>query len=127
MTKREFLINELLRCKNEGLRVFINTEDEHEYYNYGLITDGTNIISVNFGKYGSNGFETSFEYVPSRKCGAGCKTLEEGYKHTKLTKEIFEEAVKKGKELSTYYGATLYRNIDHFFMDAWHKKAYTEL
>ena len=126
MTKRELLIRELSRCKNEGLRVFINTSDKYGF-NYGLITDGINMISIDFAEYNSNGFTTSFEYVPSKNCGDGCRTLKKGYMYRKLTKEVFEEAVKEGKCLARKYKATLYKNVDHFFIDEWHKKAYTEL
>lgn len=124
--KRERLTNELLKVKTEGLRVFINTPDVHNYFNYGLITDGKNIIGVNFAEYGS-GFTTTFDYVPTKNCGSGCATLESGYQYTELSKEVFEEAVKDGKRFAMKLGAIFYRDIDHFFNDAWHKKAYVEL
>lgn len=61
--KREKLIAELLKVKDEGLRVFVCNSD---YYAYGIMTDGINIVYVQFYDYGT-GFYPSFEYIPSYK------------------------------------------------------------
>ena len=52
MSKRELLKNELLNLKICGYRVFINKNDNENgsYLNYGLISDGTNILYVQFAR-----------------------------------------------------------------------------
>ena len=127
--KRERLVNELLACKEEGLRVFINKPCEHNpyYESYGLISDGVNIIYVQYGEYGSQLFDPSFQYVPTH-CGGGCKILDPGYGYEHLNKEIFEKCVRKGKRLAKCYKAILYDNLDHYFRkDRFAKSTYVEL
>ena len=46
--KKEKLRNELNKLKSDGLRVFISKSD---YYAYGLMTDGKNIIYVQYSTY----------------------------------------------------------------------------
>lgn len=111
--KRAKLKKELEKVKAEGLRVFINRSSD--YYAYGLMTDGINIIYVQFSDYGI-GFNTTFDYVPSRKNDSGCSTLKSGYEYKELSKEVFDEAVKIGKYLALYkYGAELYKSFEQYF------------
>lgn len=119
--KRRLLIDELMNLKSESLRVFINNLNDIVYSNYGLISDNKNIIYVQFGEC-SNLFETVFEWVPSRKNGSGCLTLEKGYGYEHLSKEVFYEAVNEGKRLANKYGAELYTNLEQFLK----KDIYTE-
>lgn len=110
--KKEKLRNELNKLKLDGLRVFISKSD---YYAYGLMTDGKNIIYVQCSTYGE-GFKTIFEYIPSRKDGSGCSTLENGYEYEELSKEVFDEAVKIGKHLALHkYRAELYKSFEQYF------------
>lgn len=79
------------------------------------MTDGINIIYVQFSEYGI-GFTTTFRYVPSRKDGSGCSTLENGYEYEELSKEVFDEAVKIGKHLALHkYRAELYKSFEQYF------------
>lgn len=127
MDKRELLTKELLRCKEEGLRVYINKPDEHNTGSYGLMTDGKSVVYVQFDDYGSQLLRTFFEYVPSRKCGTGCATLDEGFGYRHLSKGVFDDAVSEGKRLAKEYGVVLYRDADHFFEDEFHRRNYEEL
>ncbi len=120
--KREKLTKELLKVKNEGIRTFINRHDD---FAYGIMTDGINIIGMQFSECG-NGFTTSFEYVPNRKTGSACRTSKNGYEYKELSKNVFFESVQNGKILAWEYGATLYRNFEQYF-DAHKQKYYTEL
>lgn len=124
LEKKEALKKELLKAKSEGLRVFINN-----LYGcvYGIMTDGTNIIYVEFADY-SYGFKTTFEYVPNINIGCGCATLDEGCYYKELNKEIFLEAVNIGKKRAFVYGAELYRSFEQYlkrFFDF--DRFYTEL
>lgn len=121
---RQFLKENLLNCKKDGLRVFINKDSS---YVYGLITNGTDIIYVETGGLFHNLFITSFEYVPSKKNGSACSTIENGYGYTKLTKAVFEEAVFNGRKQAAQYGAKLYKNIDEFLDDKFNRNHYVEL
>lgn len=120
--RKEKLKMELLKAKAEGLRVFIT---DSNYYAYGIMTDGTNVIYVECPYYGT-GFTTCFEYVPSRGCGSGCPTLKSGYEYKELSKEIFLEAVHDGKVLAWKYGATLYQNFEQYF-NTYRQEHYIEL
>lgn len=123
--KRELLTSNLLRAKAEGLRVFINVPDEHNYYNYGILTDGTNIICVQLE---GTLFITFFAWYPFKKNGSGCLTLESGCGYKKLTKEVFLEAVEYGNNVGRKYGVELYKSFNHFFnIDKWSKNHYIEL
>lgn len=126
--KRELLIKELLSVKAKGLRVFTNVPSEYNYSNYGLLTDGTNIIYVQFGEYGSTLFTTFFEWIPSKKNGSGCRTLKNGYGYKELTKEVFLEAVEYGKKFAKQCRAELYKDFDSYFnRDNYNKNHYIEL
>lgn len=114
-SKRELLTEELLRVKKEGLRVFINEPDEYNYYNYGLMTDGTNIIYVQFGEYGSCLFVTSFEWIPSRENGSGCQTIKGGMGYEHLSKDVFDDAVKYGKRFAKKCHAECYKSFEQFY------------
>lgn len=108
LEKKEALEKELLKVKSEGLRVFISKSSD---YAYGLITDGKNIIYIQFADY-FYGFKTTFEYVPKRSTGSGCATLDKGYCYKELNKDIFLEAVYIGKERALYQ--ELYRSFEHY-------------
>lgn len=110
LEKKEALKKELLKAKPEGLRVFIS---KSPYYAYGLMTDGKNIIYVQFTDY-FYGFDTTFEYVPKGSIGSGCATLDKGYYYKELNKDIFLEAVNNGKRRAFVYGAELYKNFEHY-------------
>lgn len=126
--KRELLKRELLKMKAEGFRVFINTPDEQNYYNYGIITDGMYIVYVQFGEYGSTLFTTSFQWVPSRKNGSGCATTEKGCGYKELTKEMFYEAVTYGRSFARQCKAEQYKNIEQYFaVDTYRKNHYIKL
>lgn len=119
--KRIKLKKELKKVKSEGLRVFINRSSDCAY---GIMTDGINIIYVQFSEYGI-GFKTTFDYIPSEKNGSGCSTLERGYEYKELSKEVFDEAVKVGKNLAHKYRAKLYKSFEQYFKDKENK--YVEL
>lgn len=121
--KKKYLRSQLLNCKEEGLRVFISRSED---YAYGLITDGTSIIYVQIESL-SNLFTTTFQYVPSRKNGTGCCTMEQGCGYKQLTRKVFEEAVHHGKIQASKYHATLYTGIDQYLNDRWNKNNYMEL
>lgn len=121
--KKEKLRNELNKLKSDGLRVFISKSD---YYAYGLMTDGKNIIYVQYSTYGE-GFKTIFEYIPSRKNGSGCATLKECYEHKELSMEIFYESVQCGKILADNYKAERYKDIEQFFRINHNIDMYVEL
>lgn len=125
--KREFLINELLKVKKSGLRVFVNIPGIFDDSIYGIISDGTNIVTVCFCEYGSTLFRTSFEYVPSRKNGSGCAIFEDGCGYKELTKDVFFEAVNYGKNFAIQNGAKLYQNFDQFLSDRRLTERCTEL
>lgn len=128
--KHNTLTNELLQLKAEGLRVFINTinPNDHNNHAYGLITDETDIIYVEYDEQENRLFTTSFEYVPSRTTGSCCPAVENGYGYEHLSKKVFEESVKYGRRLACQYKATLYDNFNHYMrIDPWRKEHYTEL
>lgn len=110
LEEKEALKKELLKAKSEGLRVFISKSPD---YAYGLMTDGANMICVEFYKYGY-GLITTFEYVPNKTTGSGCSTLDEGNCYKELNKEIFLEAVNAGKKRAFVYGVELYKNFEHY-------------
>ncbi len=124
--KRKLLAQELLRCKEEGLRVFINSSSDMGF-NYGLISDGKSMIVISYVEYSSTLFSPTFEYVPSRKCGTGCKILDDGYGYKHLNKSIFDECVQRGSALARNYGAKFYKGINQYFTDKWLAENYIEL
>lgn len=109
LEKKEALEKELLKVKSEGLRVFINKSSD---YAYGLMTDGKNIIYIQFTDY-FYGFKTTFEYVPKGSTGSGCVTLDKGDCYKELNKDIFLEAVNIGKKRALYH-AELYKSFEHY-------------
>ena len=121
LEKKEALKKELLKVKSEGLRVFINKSPD---YAHGLMTDGMNIIYVQFTDY-FYGFDTTFEYVPNKATGSGCHTLDHGYYYKELNKGIFLEAVNAGKKRAFVYGAELYKNFEQYYKN--HEHFYIEL
>lgn len=121
LEKKEALKKELLKVKSEGLRVFINKSPD---YAYGLMTDGMNIIYVQFTDY-FYGFDTTFKYVPKGSIGSGCATLNKGCYYKELNKEFFLEAVRTGKNRAFVYGAELYKNFEQYYKN--HEHSYIEL
>ena len=121
--KKEKLRNELNKLKSDGLRVFISKSD---YYAYGLMTDGKNIIYVQYSTYGE-GLKTIFEFSQSRGNGPGCATLKEGYEYKELSMEIFYESVQCGKILADNYKAKRYKDIEQFFRINHNIDMYVEL
>lgn len=115
---RKLMKKALLNAKSDGLRVFINKVDERSYYypNFGILTDGINIVSVQFGRYGNMLFVTVFNWIPSRENGTGCQTCEDGYGYKTLTRNIFSEAVSYGRNAAVRWGAKPYRDFEHYLM-----------
>ena len=122
--QREILIDELRKMKEQyGFRVFICTSGD---YCYGIITDGIEIVSVCEGTGG--GFLMAYEYIPSREYGNGCGDYDYfaiGKSH--LTKEMYDAAVKYGREFSGKYGIQRYSGIDHYMNDEWHQRSLMEI
>lgn len=112
--KRALLTKNLLNMKKEGFRVFINKPDRFREYNYGIISDGTDIVYVQIPRR-STLFETSFQYVPSKKNGTGIQTIEEGYGYEKILPEVFEEVVKIGRSYACASGIRCYTGIEEYF------------
>lgn len=121
--RKGHLKEQLLDVKKYGLRVFLNISKD---YVYGLMSDGINIIYVQL-KDGDNLFTTVFEYVPSKKNGTGCLTCKEGYGYEKLTRDVFNEVVREGRNLAARYGAKLYENLEEFLRTRYNAETYEEL
>lgn len=110
---RKFLTTELESMKSNGFRIFINTEDQFKQHNYGLVTDGTNILYVQCCEHEAL-LEPMLKYVKTKENGCGCPAIEEGFGYQHLTPEAFQEAVDYGKKLATKYKATLYKSFDEY-------------
>lgn len=125
--QRKFLMNELTKLKQEGLRVFINKPNQfHDAY--GMISDNTNILDV----YLANDIELllrmSFCYTKSKKNGSGCDAMESSKCYTCLTKELFEKSVRVGYSRMLKYGATPYKNLEEYFKkEPYNTEQYIEL
>lgn len=122
---RNRMIRQLLEFKDAGLDVYINHVTELTDSHYGIITDGENIIYIQFATYSSDTlFSMSFEYVPSRKNGSGVGFIES---KESLTMNDFEECVTYGRRFAARYGAELYRSFEQYMKDPWHKEHYEKL
>lgn len=126
-TLRKFLTTELKSMKSKGFRVFINTEDQFKQHNYGLITDGTNILYVQCYEHEAL-LEPMLKYNKTKENGCGCPAIENGFGYQHLTTEAFNEAVDYGKKLAAKYKATLYENFGEYIKKEPHDlELYTEL
>lgn len=126
--RRKHLILELKQLKKEGFRVFINKPSREETSVYGIITDNTNILHVQYSEYNSDLLQVYFKYVPDKKTGDCCSVTKTGYGYEHLNKEIFEESVQRGHVKAAAYHATLYEDFDHYLKTStWAENHYMEL
>lgn len=129
MKSREKMKEQLLYFKGQGLRAFISTErpDLHSE-SYGLISDGTNIMIINFGTF-TSGFYPSFEYKPSREYGSSY--VPESFDHMLgqpvLTMDDLRECIASGRGYAVSHKIPLYNGLEDYFKDKWNKENYTEL
>lgn len=75
----------------------MDKKDRNNSDPYAVISDGVNVIYVQFGEYGTMGYSPAFEYVPSAKTGSGCMIFnpsKEGLP-VHFTKALFDECVMK--------------------------------
>ena len=131
MSKRELLKNELLNLKACGYRVFINKNDNENdsYLNYGLISDGTNILYVQFAEF-STWFTISFRYYPSRNHGSGCMYCdsENIIEMQNITKTDIKNIIAYGLAYCRRNHVQRYASLDDYFnKDFFAKNHYIEL
>lgn len=123
--RRELLTKELKGMKEKGYLVFINTPDKGNCYNYGIISDGKNIVYTQFAAFGF-GFTTTFLYVPSKSNGSGIRTSDDfGYRH--LNETVFDEATKYGLGYAHRYHAQLYKSLEDYLERPLNTGYYVEL
>lgn len=123
---RNRMIRQLKVFKDAGLNVYINRFDRLTDSHYGIISDGKNIVYIQFAEYGADTlFLMFFEYIPSIEYGSGVSFWDEG--KAELTVEDFKACVAYGKKKAAEYGAELYRSLDHYMGDPWHKKIFEKL
>lgn len=124
---REFLIHELNDITLQGYRVFINNEDQFQDYNYGIITDGKDILYVECCR-NEPLIETALPYIKSKENGSMCPAIEDGVGYTHLSEDAFLESVKYGKKLAAKYHVTFYADFDDYVKrNSFEMKNYIEL
>lgn len=124
--KRELLTRILLDMKAEGFRVFINKQDKFTTSSYGLITNGEDIVYIQFDEYHC-GYRMAYEYVPSRAHGRGCSYHDMGMGVSIVDKEEVQKVINYGHDYTRRNHVQRYSGIDHFMKDDWHKRVYAEL
>lgn len=131
MSKRELLRNEFLKLKECGYRVFINksNNENDSYLNYGLISDGTNILYVQFAEF-STWFVMSFQYCPSRNHGSGCMYCNStsAIEMQNITETNIQNVIAYGSAYCRRNHVKRYANIEEYFnKNSFAKNNYVEL
>lgn len=85
------------RIKSWGYRVFLYKHDYSEWLS--IITPNGSWMEIFYGDYG--GFNITYEYVPSRDFGSGCRCNDSALSLYGLTKEVLEAAERYGKNFSS--------------------------
>ena len=122
---RSRMIRQLMEFKDAELDVYINHVDSPTDSHYGIITDGENIVYIQFAAYSSDTlFSMSFEYIPSKGYGNGVGFIE---RKAHLTMEEFKECIAYGRRYATSHGVKIYQSFEQYMEDPWHKKIYKKL
>lgn len=108
--KRQRLEETLKRLRADGFRVFISSNEE---CNYGLVTDDTHMIGINSAPY-FDGFTLTYEYVPTKKFGAGVGCLDPLVGKTNITRKDIEGCISYGIGYTFEHGVRRYASLDEF-------------
>lgn len=114
--RREKMIAELTTLKMEcpDLNIFMKRDDGFEPY--AVISDGKNIIYVQFGEFGVMEYAPSYEYIPDRTNGDGCGIYDQMKEvlPNHITRTFFNECVKIGSRLAAKYGAKRWGSFESY-------------
>ena len=116
--RRKRMVEDLKKLKKESpeLSILMDKKDRNNSDPYAVISDGKNVICVQFGEYVAMGYSPAFEYVPSEKTGSGCiifNSLKENLP-VHFTKDLYDECVAKGKEFASKYNAKLWTSFSAY-------------